>query len=87
MLIVLTRLPLANMTRYTPAIEHPNMVRVVALSGGYPRAEANVMLARQKGMIASFSRALMEGITFQMSDEEYNKALNDSIQSIYDASL
>jgi len=71
---------------YTPCIQHPNMVRVVALSGGYPRAEANVMLKRQTGMIASFSRALMEGITFQMSDEEYEAALNESIQSIYEAS-
>eukprot|EP00035_Acanthoeca_spectabilis_P019948 m.430384 g.430384 ORF g.430384 m.430384 type:complete len:299 (-) comp17155_c0_seq1:66-962(-) len=71
---------------YTPCIEHPNCVRVVALSGGYPRDDANARLKKNTNMIASFSRALMEGITFQMDDETYTKALDGSIQSIYDAS-
>lgn len=71
---------------YMPAIEHPNVVRVVALSGGYPRDDANARLAKNDKMIASFSRALMEGITFQMTDEEFNTSLDSAIQGIYDAS-
>jgi fructose-bisphosphate aldolase, class I len=59
---------------------------VVALSGGYSRAEANERLARQHGMIASFSRALTEGLTAQQSDAEFDAALDAAIQSIYDAS-
>ena len=72
---------------YRDLIEHRNVVRVVALSGGYTRAEANERLARQNGMIASFSRALVEGLTAQQSDEEFNKALDESIESIYRASI
>jgi len=61
-------------------------VRVVALSGGYSREEANNRLRKQHGMVASFSRALVEGLTAQQSDAEFNAALDKSIQSIFDAS-
>ena len=71
---------------YRDLIEHPNVLRVVALSGGYSRAEANERLARQNGMVASFSRALVEGLRAQQSDEEFNRALDASIESIYRAS-
>ena len=72
---------------YWSCIEHDNVVRVVALSGGYSREEANERLARQKRMIASFSRALSEGLSADQSDEEFNATLDRSIQSIYDASV
>ncbi|MFW6093972.1 MAG: fructose bisphosphate aldolase [Pseudomonadota bacterium] len=72
---------------YMDLIEHPNVVRVVALSGGYSRDEANERLARQNRMVASFSRALTEGLTRQQSDAEFNAALDRSVQSIYDASI
>ena len=72
---------------YREFVEHPRVVRVVALSGGYTRAEANERLARQNGMVASFSRALAEGLTAQQSDEEFNRALDESIESIYRASI
>ena len=71
---------------YKPCQEHPNMVRVVALSGGYSREEANRRLAQNHGMIASFSRALSEGLSAQQSDAEFNAMLDSSIQAIYDAS-
>ena len=71
---------------YTALIEHPRVVRVVALSGGYTRAEACKRLATNHGMIASFSRALTEGLTQQMSDAEFNAALEKSIKDIYAAS-
>mmetsp|Transcript_31316 Transcript_31316/g.82081 ORF Transcript_31316/g.82081 Transcript_31316/m.82081 type:complete len:299 (-) Transcript_31316:94-990(-) len=71
---------------YTPAIQHPNVVRVVALSGGYPRDDANARLKKNKDMIASFSRALMEGITAKMTDDEFADSLDKAIQSIYEAS-
>jgi fructose-bisphosphate aldolase class I len=71
---------------YRDAIEHPNVVRVVALSGGYSRDEANERLRRQHGMIASFSRALSEGLFADQSDEEFNATLDASIQSIFEAS-
>jgi len=71
---------------YTECIEHPNVVRVVALSGGYSRDEANARLARNKGMIASFSRALSEGLSAKQSQEEFDKMLDESIQSIFEAS-
>ena len=71
---------------YKECIEHPNMVRVVALSGGYSREDANAKLARNHGMVASFSRALTEGLTAQQSDAEFDKMLDGSIQSIFDAS-
>ena len=71
---------------YAELIKHPRVLKVVALSGGYSRDEANKRLARQNGMIASFSRALSEGLTAQQSDAEFNKALDTAVQSIYDAS-
>ena len=71
---------------YKECIDHPNVLRVVALSGGYTREEANALLAMQNGMIASFSRALVEGLAYPMSDEEFNTTLDASIQSIFDAS-
>ncbi|MGD9341080.1 MAG: fructose bisphosphate aldolase [Chromatiales bacterium] len=71
---------------YKECIEHSNIVRVVALSGGYSREEANDRLARNHGMVASFSRALSEGLSAQQSDEEFNQMLDASIQSIFDAS-
>jgi len=71
---------------YSDLVDHPNVVRVVALSGGYSREEANARLSRNKGIVASFSRALTEGLSAQQSDEEFNKTLDASIQSIYDAS-
>jgi fructose-bisphosphate aldolase class I len=72
---------------YRPLIEHPRVVRVVALSGGYHRDDANARLARNHEMIASFSRALTEGLTAQQSDAEFNAMLDATIQGIYDASL
>ncbi|AQQ54884.1 fructose bisphosphate aldolase [Planococcus lenghuensis] len=72
---------------YKELIEHPRVVRVVALSGGYPRAEANDRLRANNGLIASFSRALSEGLNDHQSDEEFNKTLKDSVQQIYDASV
>jgi fructose-bisphosphate aldolase class I len=71
---------------YAECIAHPHVLKVVALSGGYSRAEANEKLARQKGMVASFSRALTEGLTAQQSDAEFDKALDEAIESIYQAS-
>ena len=71
-------------TRELP--DRPNVLRVVALSGGYTREDANSKLARNHGMIASFSRALTEGLTAQQSDEEFDRVLDDSIASIYAAS-
>jgi fructose-bisphosphate aldolase class I len=72
---------------YKELVDHPRVVRVVALSGGYSRAEANRLLALNTGVIASFSRALAEGLTAQQSDAEFDGALNSTIQSIYDASV
>lgn len=71
---------------YAACIAHPRVLRVVALSGGYSRAEANRRLARQRGMIASFSRALVEDITAQLSDAEFDESMDASIQSIFEAS-
>ena len=72
---------------YRPVIEHPNVLRVVALSGGYTRADAVEILARNHGLIASFSRALTEGLTETMTDEEFDALLAESIRAIYDASI
>ena len=72
---------------YRELIDHPKVVRVVALSGGYSREEANARLARNTGMTASFSRALTEGLSAQQSDEDFNKLLDETIQTIYDASI
>jgi fructose-bisphosphate aldolase, class I len=71
---------------YTELVKHPRVVRVVALSGGYSREEANNRLRKQHGVVASFSRALVEGLTAQQSDAEFNAMLDKSIQSIFDAS-
>jgi len=71
---------------YSELVDHPNVVRVVALSGGYSREEANRRLSRNKGVVASFSRALTEGLSAQQGDEEFDKTLDASIQSIFDAS-
>jgi fructose-bisphosphate aldolase, class I len=71
---------------YADFVKHPRVVRVLALSGGYSREEANNRLRKQPGMVASFSRALVEGLTAQQSDAEFNAALDKSIQSIFDAS-
>jgi fructose-bisphosphate aldolase class I len=71
---------------YKPLIDHPRVLRVVALSGGYSRAEACKRLAHQHGMIASFSRALVENLQKSMSDDEFNAALAASIDEIYKAS-
>jgi fructose-bisphosphate aldolase class I len=71
---------------YADCIRHPRVLKVVALSGGYTRDEANRKLARNKGVVASFSRALAEGLTAQQTDAEFNKMLDASIQSIFDAS-
>lgn len=72
---------------YMDCIEHPNVARVVALSGGYSRREANTRLARQNRMVASFSRALTEGLSKQQSEDEFNRLLDQSIQSIFEASI
>ena len=71
---------------YADCIKHPRVLKVVALSGGYSRADANEKLARQHGMVASFSRALTEGLAAQQSDAEFDKALDAAIESIYQAS-
>lgn len=71
---------------YLDLVKHPNVLRVVALSGGYSRKEANALLAKNHGMTASFSRALTEGLTAQQTEAEYNKALDESIGSIFEAS-
>ena len=72
---------------YTELIEHPNVARVVALSGGYSRDEANERLARNPGLIASFSRALLDGLTAQQSDDEFDATLAATSESIYAASV
>jgi fructose-bisphosphate aldolase class I len=72
---------------YLEVINHPNVLRVVALSGGYSREEANEKLSRHHQLIASFSRALSEGLNVNQSDEEFNTMLDHSIQSIYNASI
>jgi len=71
---------------YAEFVRHPKVVRVVALSGGYTREEGNKRLRRNHGVVASFSRALVEGLSAQQSDAEFNAVLNTSIQSIFDAS-
>jgi fructose-bisphosphate aldolase class I len=71
---------------YADCISHPNVLKVVALSGGYSLKEGNERLRRNHGVVASFSRALLDGLTLQQSDEEYNAVLDATIQSIYEAS-
>lgn len=72
---------------YRDLMEDPHVARVVALSGGYSRGEANQLLTRNHGLIASFSRALAEGLSDQQTDEQFNDTLTRSIQSIYEASI
>lgn len=72
---------------YKPLVDHPRVMRVVALSGGYSREDANRLLAQNAGMIASFSRGLTEGLSAKQSEAEFNAILDGAIQSIYDASV
>ena len=72
---------------YKETIDHLNDLRVVALSGGYSRDEANVKLKENDGLIASFSRALPQDLNVNQTDEEFNAALKDAIDSIFDASV
>jgi fructose-bisphosphate aldolase class I len=72
---------------YAPLVEHPRVLRVVALSGGYSREEANARLARTRGVIASFSRALTEGLSATQSDDEFDENLGRAIAAIYGASV
>ena len=72
---------------YADLVEHPKVLRVVALSGGYSRDEATARLVRNHGVIASFSRALTEGLSAQESDEDFDARLDESIAAIYEASL
>jgi fructose-bisphosphate aldolase class I len=86
--LVMLKLTLPEVdNHYTDCIAHPNVVRVVALSGGYSREEANARLARNNGLIASFSRALSEGLSAQQPDDEFNAILDAAIESIFQASL
>ena len=72
---------------YEEFTKHPRVVRVVALSGGYSREKANDILSKNKGVIASFSRALTEGLSAQQTDDEFNKTLASTIEGIYEASI
>ena len=72
---------------YAPLVDHPNVLKVVALSGGYVRDEANAILAKNRGIIASFSRALTEGLSAQQSDAEFDAALGAAISAIHAASI
>lgn len=84
---VMLKLTLPNVSGfYSDLVSHPRVLRVVALSGGYSREKANELLARNQGLIASFSRALTEGLNAHQSESEFDSVLNESIQSIFDAS-
>jgi fructose-bisphosphate aldolase class I len=72
---------------YADCVRHPKVVRVVALSGGYTQKEANAKLRKDHGVVASFSRALLEGLSVHQTDAEFNAMLDASIQSIYEASI
>ena len=72
---------------YKPLVDHPRVLRVVALSGGYSREDANAMLAKNDGVIASFSRALTEGLSAQQSDAQFDAVLDNAIEGIYQASV
>ena len=73
--------------KFDPLVQHPKVLRVVALSGGYKRPEACVELAKNPGIIASFSRALLEDLRHQMSDDEFDASLDEAIEAIYKASI
>lgn len=84
---VMLKLTLPNTSGfYAELVQHPRVVRVVALSGGYSRADANIALAKNSGVIASFSRALTEGLTAQQTEAEFNGSLDGAIQAIFEAS-
>ena len=84
---IMLKLSLPNLDdHYAPCVQHPNVVRVVALSGGYSRDDANAKLTRNQGMTASFSRALTEGISSGQNDEQFNNTLDSTIESIFQAS-
>jgi fructose-bisphosphate aldolase class I len=72
---------------FLPLVEHPRVLHVVALSGGFHRTEACAELAKNEGIIASFSRALLEDLRYQMSDEEFDRTLGEAIDEIYEASV
>jgi len=76
-----------KVNQYRALVEHPKVMRVLALSGGYTRKEAVELLANNSGVIASFSRALTEGLSVNQSDEEFNATLDEAIRTIYDASI
>ena len=85
---VLLKLSLPTINNlYKEFTQHPRVVRVVALSGGYPREKANAILAENKGVIASFSRALTEGLSATQTDEQFNNALVHTVEGIYEASI
>ena len=72
---------------YADLVAHPRILRVVALSGGYSRTEACARLARNQGVVASFSRALTEGLSAQQSDAEFNATLDEAIAEIFESSI
>jgi len=85
---VMLKLTLPNIDNfYSELVAHPAVLKVVALSGGYSRQDANAKLSRNKGMIASFSRALTEGLSAKQSDAEFNAMLDATIEEIYQASI
>ncbi|RLJ60003.1 fructose-bisphosphate aldolase class I [Litoreibacter meonggei] len=84
-MLKLTLPEVANL--YHPLVSHPRVMRIVALSGGYSRAEANARLSKNTGVIASFSRALTEGLSAQQTDAEFNELIAATIDSIYQASV
>ncbi|MGY0562527.1 MAG: fructose bisphosphate aldolase [Paraglaciecola chathamensis] len=85
---VMLKLTLPEETNfYSELVEHPKVLKVVALSGGYNRQEANRRLSQNTGMIASFSRALTEGVNAKQSDDEFNATLDEAIEGIYQASV
>jgi fructose-bisphosphate aldolase class I len=85
---VILKLTLPNeLGLYSDLVAHPRVLRVVALSGGYSREQANNLLRQNPGLIASFSRALTEGLDIHQSESEFNSTLNESIESIYIASI
>ena len=72
---------------YGPLVDHPKVLKVVALSGGHSRDAANAILAQNRGIIASFSRALSEGLSAQQTDAEFDKVLKGAVESIHAASI
>ena len=85
---VMLKLTLPNIANfYLPLVKHPRVLKVVALSGGYSRDDANHKLAQNQGIIASFSRALTQSVSYQQSDNEFDSALDEAIESIYQASI